>query len=199
MPVEVTPTLWNLVLGAPLGDSCTSRTTDDIVSLNEEPRRISNYGVISNECGGSRCQRPKPQTSDPVLLDLCATNFSLGAGEDKVRTHPVPQQLQTRLSLSLERGFESVNGGQDNPKPGGAQRSKNGLNSGRELLHERIGLQEGKDTRVCRGITKTGHRPLNQSGGKALIVARITSVGVQGLDGFRGCCAIAVLVVHCGA
>jgi len=70
MLVEITPTLWNPASEAPLGGSCTSQTTDNGISLNEWAQGKSIYGVIPNEGGSSRCQRPEPQTSDSILPDL---------------------------------------------------------------------------------------------------------------------------------
>lgn len=95
-------------------------------------------GVVSHERRSGRRKGAPPETSDAVRLDALSEDGGAPG------------------SLSLERGFEGVDGRQDHAECCGTERGKNILDGDGEMLEEGVGLEEGVDAGVGGGVAEAG-------------------------------------------
>lgn len=94
--------------------------------------------VVAHKSRRSRRKGAPPETADAVRLDT------------------LPKNSGASGSLSLERGFQSVDGCQDHPEGGGAERGEDILDGDGQALQKGVGLEEGVDAGVGGGVAEAG-------------------------------------------
>ena len=94
--------------------------------------------VISHKRRRGRRERAPPETAEAVRLDALAEDGG------------------PARSLSLKRGFESVDGREDHPEGGGAERGEDVLDGYGQVLEEGVGLEEGVDAGVGGCVAEAG-------------------------------------------
>ena len=65
-----------------------------------------------------------------------------------------------------------------------------------ECTHELVAFEQGKDTSIGGCVAKASYGSLYESGPEALVVTEESTVDIEGIHGFCGGSAEAVLIIH---
>lgn len=99
------------------------------------------------------------------------------------------------FARNLHSRLDSIDRHEENAEQCGCRTGCHGLEAYIQVLGRLEPIECCQDTRICRCITKTTQRTLNQSRQYTTIKAGNTTVGIERSEGSGEACSIAVLVV----
>lgn len=111
-------------------------------------------------------------------------------------THPPSKNAPSALSLRLQRRLEGIHRCEDHAEESSGKRGKSRLDELWECTHELVAFEQGKDTCVGSCVAKASYGSLHECGPEALVVTEETAVDIEGIYGFCGGSAEAVLIIH---